>query len=616
MQVVDFALGDASRVARGWTVAVVPEGYTQSELDAGLFETDVATFVKRLLATPPFSHTDLRPLLNVVKVRKASAHSGTTIRLLTPAPAVSPFGTAFGALFGRDTFQGRQIERTAYGDSDAVKKFVRSQPALGPVSHFLVIINNTQVYGGTMADEVGWFSKFGDSWPDVAIHELGHQAFRLADEYPYTRGLSDPVSAHTGAEPSEPNVTTVTDTALIKWAEHLTLPQSQIPTTVRSTPCVRDHPVITASPPIPADAVGAYEGAHYHDCGIFRPSLQCRMRENTRPFCRVCETTARLEIGHYMVDIGLGAETRAGAWTHVQTFAAGTNPPRMLSYNAVTGTYAISDADRYYISAARRPDGTPPLNPADPALGTGSIGADWTWLVPFEIGGALHYFGHQFGPGAQGIFAMDVTGTSLAATHTTPPGHASHTHVVTLDLGGAPHYLGYNSLTGDAGLFRLDRDTVDPVPVSTMQWGPGHTAVVAVMIGSEPYALTYRMPTGEVMIRHLAPSGFTMTFASRSGFWKRNITHVAMLDLAGHPYLVRYSGLDGNAFIHHVRDGGTGVDPVCRVPPPGLGGLSILGVGAPAIGRVSLPSASVPSQDLYFYNALKQTLSFTPLTVH
>ncbi|MFF0751687.1 M64 family metallopeptidase [Streptomyces sp. NPDC004267] len=616
MQVVDFALGDASRVGRGWTVAVVPEGYTQAELNAGLFETDVATFVRRLLVTPPFSHDDLRPLLNVVKVRKASAHSGTTIRLLTPAPAVSPFGTAFGALFGRDTFQGRQIERTAYGDGDAVKQFVRSQPALGSVSHFLAIINNTRIYGGIMKNEVGWFSKFGASWPDVAIHELGHQAFGLADEYPYNRGTSDPVATYTGVEPDSPNVTTVTDAATIKWAEHLTLPQSQIPTTVRSTPCVRDHPVIAANPPIPAEAVGAYEGGDYHDCGIFRPSLHCRMRESARPFCRVCETTARLEIGHYMVTVGSGAATRAGAWTHVQSFAPGANPQRMLSYNAVSGTYAISNADSYYLSSDRRPDGTPPIDLTDPALGTGSIGADWTWLVPFEIGGALHYFGHQFGSGMQGIFAMGAPWTSLTPTHTTPPGHASHTHVATLSMGGAPHYVGYNSLTGDAGLFRLDSDTADPVPVSTMQWDTGHTAVVAVMIGSEPYALTYRMLTGEVMIRHLNPSDFIMTFASRSGFWKRNITHVAVLDLAGSPYLVRYSGLDGSAFIHHVRAGGTGVDPVCRVPPPGLGGPSILGVGAPAIGPVSLQSPSGPGQDLYFYNALKQTLSFTPLSVH
>lgn len=614
MKVVDFALGDASQVARGWTVAVVPEGYTQAELDAGLFDADVATFVKRLLVTAPFTDAGLRPLLNVVKVRKASAHTGNTIHLLTPTPAVSPFGTAFGALFGRDSFQGQQIERSAYGDSAAVKQLVRSQPGLGSVSHFLALINNTQVYGGTMADEVGWFTKFSASWPDVAIHELGHQAFALADEYPYTNGHSDPVSTYTGAEPDKPNVTRLTDVATIKWAEILTLPQTQVPTTVRATPCVRDHPVIAANPPIPADAVGAYEGANHHDCGIFRPSLRCRMRENTRPFCRVCEVRARLEIGHHMVDVGGGAVTQAGAWTHVQSFAAGPKPPYMLSYNAATGAYAISPAGAYVL-LARRPDGTPPLSPSNMTLGTGSIGADWTWLAPFDLGGALHYFGHQFGSGTQSIFVMDATATSLTPTHTTPPAHASHTHVATLNLGGAPHYVGYNSSTGDAGLFRLDSDTADPVPVSSMQWGRGHTAVVAVMIGSEPYALTYRLSTGEVMIRHLTPSGFVMAFASRSGFWKRNVTHVGVLDLAGRPYLARYSALDGSAFIFHVRDGGAGVDPVCRVPPPGPGGLSLLGVGAPAIGRVNLPSASgAPGQDLYFYNALNQTLSLTPLT--
>ncbi|WP_405475286.1 M64 family metallopeptidase [Streptomyces sp. NBC_00009] len=623
MKVVDFALGDASRVAHGWTIAVLPEGYTQVELDAGLFDADVAKFVKRLLVTSPFNDAGLRPLLNVVKVRKASAHTGNTIHLITPTPTTSPFGTMFGAMFGRDTFQGHQIERIIFGDDAAVKKAVHDEPGLGPVNHFLVLINNTQTDGGCMSNEVGWFTKFRASWPDVAIHELGHQAFRLADEYPYRNDFSDPVSTHPGGDPTVPNVTTVTDVATMKWAEVLTLPQSQVPTTVRATPCVRNHPVIAANPPIPADAVGAYEGAQYHDCGVFRPSLQCRMRESTRPFCRVCEMTAHIDIGHYLVDVRAGSEYGAGAWTHVQSLAAGANPERMLSYNAATGAYAISAAATYRFPI-RRPDGTPPIDSHDPAVGTGSLGAGWTWLAPFDFGGTLHYFGHQFGSGMQGIFAMDATFTSVSLTHATPPGHASHTHVVTLNLGGAPHYVGYNSLTGDAGLFRLDSDTADPVPVSTMQWGAGHTAVVAIMIGSEPYVMTYRMSTGELMIRHLTSSSFTMTFASPSGFWKRNITHVALLDLADRPYLVRYSSFDGSAAVHHVRDGGTGVDLVCRVPPLGPGALSIpdlgsaalsiLGAGAPVMGRVQLPEPnSGRSPWLYIYNALKQTLNLTPV---
>lgn len=616
MKVVEFVLGDMSRVALGWTLAVVPEGYTQADLKDGLFDADVAKFVKRMLMTAPFSRPEVRRLLNVVMVRAASAHSGGTIRLLTPAPAVSPFGTAFGALFGRDTFENKQIERILYGDSAKVIKFVRDQPGLRPVSHFLVVVNNTDIDGGCMQGGVGWLSKYRASWPDVALHELGHQAFGLADEYPYMNTRTDPVSVipALAPEPEAPNVTRVKNAVTIKWSDLLTVPPWQVPTTVLAAPCVREHRVIDdPDPPIPAGAVGAYEGAYHHDCGVFRPSLECRMRETTRPFCRVCEMRARLDIGRHTLVLSRPTPCGAGYWTHVQAFEPTPGHPRILSYDMVTGAYAISPADGY-TSLPRRPDGSPPVLDSNHALGTGSIGPGWSSLVPFELGRTLHFLGHQAGSGAQAIFAVNEFATALSPTHTTPPGHAAHTHVVTFHLGGAPHYVGYDYLSGDAVLFRLDSAAADPVPVTTMQWGRGHTAVVAMTLRGEPHAVTYRLHTGEVMTRRLAQTGFTMAFASRSGFWKRAITHVAALDIDHQPYLVRYSGVDGSAYIHSVRDDATGVDPVCHVPPPGIGGLSLFGVGASALGQVNRRHADgSPGQDLYFYSAKDGSLILSPL---
>ncbi|MEV0172150.1 M64 family metallopeptidase [Streptomyces sp. NPDC050803] len=617
MKVVDFVLGDAKKAARGWTLAVVPEGYTQAELDAGLFDRDVAKVVEQLLRTAPFNHPELKPLINVVMVRRASARTGNTITLLTPTPTSSPFMTAWGAMFGRYEFHGQQVVRTAYGNSQAVRDFVRGQPGLASVGHFLVLINNTLIDGGYMDNGVGWSTKFRPAWPATAVHELGHQAFDLADEYPYLNKETDPVSRFNGSEPQQPNATTVTDVDLIKWSDLITVARTQVPTTeVRPDACVRNHPVVSANPPIPADAVGAYEGALHADCGVFRPSLDCLMRDETRPFCKVCELRARTGIGHYMLDMSTLPLTPspAGAWTHMLSFDFGGKPPRMLAYNAFNGTYAISNVVGYYLRD-RRPDGSPPVNFTNPAEGTGSIGPDWTWLVPFVLGRDLHYFGHQFGSGAQGIFTMNRAGTSLTATHTTPPGQASHTHVVSLNLDGAPHYIGYNTFTGDAALFRINSDTAAPVHVTTMQWGPGHTAVVATTVDGRPFALTYKMATGEVLVRHLTPPGFTMTFASPSGFWKRNITHVALLDMGGRPYLVRYSGLDGRAAIHHLRRDGKGVDFVCSVPAPGLGGLSLLGVGAPAVGLAAQLAGDTKLDQLYVYNALHSTLTLTTLTV-
>ncbi|WP_019891091.1 M64 family metallopeptidase [Streptomyces purpureus] len=616
MNAVTFVLGSPARSANGWTVAVVPEGYTQQELDSGVFDIDVVTFVLALLATPPFGTRDIVPLLNVVQVPAASNRNGNTIKLLTPPQAVSPFDTAFGAMYGNDVDErGRRIERSLWGDSAKVREFVHGRPGLKEVNHILVVVNNTRLDGGSMHDDVGWFSKARADWPKVAIHELGHQAFALADEYPYENTEADPPRVFTGTEPREPNVTTRTSVDTMKWGPLLTLPQSLVPTTVRAVPCVREHPVVPATPPVPADAVGAYEGAHQHDCGIFRPSADCAMRHSAQPFCPVCEHAIRADIGHTMIVQGGGATASAGAWTHMQSFPMGP-AARMLAYDALSGAYAVSSPENFFVRPGRRPDGTPPLDLVNLSVGTGNIGGDWTSLVPFTTDGTLHYFGHAFGSGAQAVFRMNKTRDTLTEIHHSPAGQAAHTHVVPLVLDGAPHCIGYNTFTGDAELFRLADGTGAPALVTTMRWGAGHTAVLAVPVKGDTFVLTYRLTTGEVMVRHVTASGFTMSFASRSGFWQPKYTHLALLDAAGRPFVLRHCALDGTASIHHLRADGSGVDFVRTVEPEfGPGALSLLGVGAPVMGRTSLPDPAGPGEDMFFYNATRRTLRVDPLTL-
>ena len=508
---------------------------------------------------------------------------------------------------------GRQMVRSLFGDSAAVQAFVRAQPGLASVQRFLVIVNNTKTYGGMASGGVAWSSTAQSTWTTVAVHELGHQAFGLADEYPYENDLADPVRSYgAGSEPSEPNITTVTDVSTMKWGDLVTLPASFVPSTVATVPCVRDHQVKPASPPIPDAAVGAFEGGGYFDCGIFRPSVNCKMRENPRPFCRVCEQVARANLGHYMLVQGTGAVMGAGAWTHVQCFTSGANP-RTLAYNAGTGAFAISDNLRF-LFLARRPDGSPPLVESNPAFGTGNIGPDFTWLVPFTLGGNLHYLGQRFGSGQLAMFVMNATGDTLTQTFISSPG-ITQTHVVPLTLGGAPHFIAYNSFTGAGSLFRIDDDATDPVLLNTTTWGAGHTALLSMSVDGDPFVLSYQIPTGVVMLRRIIPTGFVMAFASASGFWRTNITHVGLLDLPSGTFVARYSAMNGQGAIDHVRAGGAGIDFVCKLtPPPGLGGLSVLGVGAPALGRMSLPTASGFSNDLFFYSAQSQTIRSYPLS--
>jgi hypothetical protein len=50
-------------------------------------------------------------------------------------------------------------------------------------------------------------------------------------------------------------------------------------------------PPLARRPRTTADIIGIYEGASYHDCGVFRPAGRCKMRVSTEkivPFCQVC----------------------------------------------------------------------------------------------------------------------------------------------------------------------------------------------------------------------------------------------------------------------------------------------------------------------------------------
>jgi hypothetical protein len=56
---------------------------------------------------------------------------------------------------------------------------------------------------------------------EIAIHEMGHTAFGLADEYCCFAGCSSGETGHdsyTGGELAQPNVTANGDPATIKWA--------------------------------------------------------------------------------------------------------------------------------------------------------------------------------------------------------------------------------------------------------------------------------------------------------------------------------------------------------------------------------------------------------------
>jgi hypothetical protein len=143
-----------------------------------------------------------------------------------------------------------------------------------------ISVNDTQYGGGG-----GKYAVYAGGNPasfELALHEMGHAFARLADEYDY--GGFTP--RYDGPEPSEPNVTT--DPTGAKWAHWIGYEQPGIGT------------------------IGAYEGGYYHEFGIYRPSLNSKMRSLDQPFDAISREQFILRIYDYVDPID--AHTDNSAW--------------------------------------------------------------------------------------------------------------------------------------------------------------------------------------------------------------------------------------------------------------------------------------------------------------
>lgn len=147
-----------------------------------------------------------------------------------------------------------------------------------------VVLVNSIIHGGSGGGIA--VVAMTPNWINIALHELGHSAFALADEYDYWSGCgvdTDRDVAPVG-EPSSSNVTATTTRSALKW-RHLVDPLTPIPTMENPdcTQCDRRPNVLSDD-----TTIGLYEGAKYYHCGRYRPAYRCRMFNHNRNFCRVC----------------------------------------------------------------------------------------------------------------------------------------------------------------------------------------------------------------------------------------------------------------------------------------------------------------------------------------
>lgn len=255
-----------------WNLVIVSDGYTQAQM--AQFAGDAVSMTERLLREPPFDRPEVGDVINVYRLDVSSVERGADKPRCGDGSGTGQLAaTYFDSTFCSD---GR-TERLLYGNASLVIETVEREM---PQWHQIIVLVNDEQRGGA-GGNVAWFSNGGSDWREVAIHELGHSAFGLGDEYDYggpARWSSD--------EPAEPNVSAVGDPVQVKWRAMVNAPVGS-PT--------RGNPTCAAADPgpsgLPADVVGTFEGAKYSHCGAFRPSWDCMMRTTSAQFCPVCVDT-------------------------------------------------------------------------------------------------------------------------------------------------------------------------------------------------------------------------------------------------------------------------------------------------------------------------------------
>ncbi len=259
-----------------WNLTILGDGYKDTEQP--LYKQNVDAFVAKLKTTAPFD--SLWKAINVYRIDVTSTDSGADDPRACGGTGVVAV-TYFDAHFCE-----RGIRRLLVVDNSTALSVAMNQV---PLFHMAMVLVNTTVYGGS-GGAVAVFSQAPDA-AEIGLHEMGHTVFGLADEYPYYAGCETGEQGHdryTGADPSEPNVSATADRALLKWRT-LVLPATTLPT-MSNADC--SHCDGSASS-VANGTVGAFEGAQYFHCGLYRAEYNCRMRELGNPYCAACRQRIR-----------------------------------------------------------------------------------------------------------------------------------------------------------------------------------------------------------------------------------------------------------------------------------------------------------------------------------
>jgi MYXO-CTERM domain-containing protein len=243
-------LRQTGAAADRFNIAVLGDGYRTE--DQTKLKTDAQGIIDYLFGVAPLKQ--YAQFFNVKLVHVVSNENGADNGSYGAAR-----DTALGAFFNCDG-----IDRLLCIDDGLV---LTAAAADVPEYNFAIVIVNDDKYGGS-GGPVCAASSNEQSF-EVLAHEIGHSLAHLADEYSY-EGNQPPCSQQQDC--SEANVTLRTTLDQIKWKDWIDA------TTPLPTPATQQYDGVT----------GLFEGARYTPAGIYRPQLNCKMRDLGAEYCPVC----------------------------------------------------------------------------------------------------------------------------------------------------------------------------------------------------------------------------------------------------------------------------------------------------------------------------------------
>jgi len=247
-------------------IAFIAEGYTKGETEK--FRTDVKRLADILFLEAPFDKYQDR--INIWAVEAPSQESGTDV----PGEGIYVNTVLNSSYYTFDV--DRYLTTQDIGT-------VNDYAASAPHDQIVVLINSPRYGGGGVYNYYSAVTADHHFTPQVFTHEFGHGFAGLADEY-YNSEVAYEEFYPLDVEPWEPNITTRVNFES-KWKDLI----------------AKSVPIPTPNDKRYTGVTGLFEGGGYAAKGIYRPSLDCRMKSNQADsFCEVCQTAIEEMILFYL----------------------------------------------------------------------------------------------------------------------------------------------------------------------------------------------------------------------------------------------------------------------------------------------------------------------------